>query len=332
MAYRLSTSFLSDVFRSIFNVEKSTELIEPRVFTVDDDPGQIVFGRLNPFQIEHLPFAIINDEVLCKNFKLFSDIDFAVFVDLSLSMLYRWSLTRDVFAKIARTGKEVVLVKEQLCQTKLYALKYLCCAFLYAAINKSFKTSFVPFSEHVLMEKKSQRDLYFPAFVMNFIDEHFDGVYKKIEQNENYGEESGLANAVTRALKLKKRSIVLFISDFLDDTTETRALLFDLKLRHSLLVAVINDPYEVKVPSDKLWRPLNKSWEHTKNIEKNTRRRIILTEENIQEYNQNAQARRNRLFKFLRDEKIPHIDLVTDQNQRIPEKLEKLNLEILQGF
>lgn len=331
LSHRFSTSFLTDVFRSIFNVEKSMEMIEPRVFTVDDDPGQILFKRLNPFQLKHLPFAVTNEEVLCKNYKLFSDIDFALFLDLSLSMLYRWSLTKDIAARTQRNEKETQLVTAQLKQTKLYALKFICCAFLYSAINHGFKINFVPFSSDVLIEKKSHKEMHFPAFVLNYIDEHFDEVYRHVIEDVHYAEFSGLENAFNRALKLKKRSILLFISDFLDDVEEIKSYLFDLNIRHSLLVALINDPYEVRIPYYG-WQPLNKSWEHSKNIEQNIRQRVILSRANIKDYNQKAGQRRKRILDFLDNEKIPHLDLITNENQNIPGKLEKLNLEILQGF
>ncbi len=331
LTHRFATNFLTDVFRSIFSVEKSLEMIEPRVFTVDDDPGQIIFKRLNSFQVQHLPFSITNDEVLCKNYKLFSDIDFAVFVDLSLSMLYRWTLTRDISAQIVRNDQEIRLILDQLRKTKLYALKYICCTFLYSSINNAFKINFVPFGSDILMEKRSQKDLHFPAFVLDFIDEHFQEVYKKVMEDARYSETPGLENALIRALKLKKKSILLFISDFLDHNQEIESYLFDLKIKHSLLVAVINDPYEMEIPYPR-WQPLNKSWEHTKNIEQNIRKRVILSKENIVSYNQNARERRNRLLNFLRDEKIHHLDLVSHENRNIPGKLEKLNLDILQGL
>ena len=333
LAYHLSSSFLADVFRSIFNVEKSLELVEPRVYTMDDDPDQIIFERLNTFQLDHLPLALTNDEVLCKNFKLFSDIEFFLFADLSLSMLYRWFLTRDTIARVTRTHEAAAQAKAWIQHTKLYALKYMCCVFLYAAINNAFKINFIPFSSDVLLEKKSHKDLHFPAFVLNYIDEHFLDVYNRVLEDPDYAEESGLVNACIRAGKLGKRSIVLFVSDFLDDLETVKPYLFDLKIRHSLLIIVVNDPYEVAFPAQGLgFRPLNTTWEHAQNIERDIRKRVVLSREHVNAFNSRARARRQRLFTFLRDEKIPYLDLVTDQNETIPAKLESLNLDILQGY
>ena len=333
LAYRLSVSFLSDVFRSIFNVEKSLEVVEPRVYTMDDDPDQIIFERLSAFQLDHLPLALTNDEVLCKNYKLFSDIELFLFADLSLSMLYRWFLTKDSVAQVTRSDEEATRVKSQIQRTKLYALKYMCCVFLYAAINNAFKINFIPFSKDILLEKKSHKDLHFPAFVLNHIDEHFLDVYNKVLRDATYAEESGLVNVFIRASKLRKRSVVLFVSDFLDDLETIKPYLFDLKIRHSLLIIVVNDPYEVAIPVRGLrFRPLNTTWEHAQNIEQDIRKRVVLSRGHIADFNSRAKERRQRLFTFLRDEKIPYLDLITDQNQTIPAKLETLNLDILQGY
>jgi hypothetical protein len=332
-AHRLSTNFLSDVFRSIFSIEKSLESIEPKTYAADDDPELILLNRLTPFQYHHLPFAIYNNDILCKNYKLFSDIEFLILADLSFSMLYRWCLTRYTFTDSCIDELNFNRLLKQQKMTKMYALKFICSVFVYSAMKNAFKINFVPFNENILLRKKVHNDNNFPAFILNYIDDHNRDIYQQLLQNVNYSENPGLENVIIHALKSKKRSTILLISDFLDECNHFESYMLDLKLRHSVMVVIINDPFEIHFPQEKRLLHLNKSWEHLKNnLEKNISQRILLSRENIDQFNINAMTRRKKLFAFLKRERIPYLDLVTNENESIPIKLEKLNFEILQGY
>jgi hypothetical protein len=336
---RLADSFLSNIFRSFFKVEKSAEISEPRSFSLADNPDRIMTEKLSLAQFHSLPAAVMNGEVLCRDFRFFSDMDFILVPDLSLSMLYRWNLPFLV-ESLARSGGPasvgiqdpgMVEAMKGFRNTKIFALEFLAASLLYAAVRNSFTVKVFPAATGIEFENHLPKDPHLPDYLIRRINTHLLGLFEKATHAERYGEKPSLEKVLHEALASRKRGIVAVLSDFIDDTRPVEPLLVELRQRHALIVIRINDPFEVALPMPGLLQPVARTWEHTLNLEDETRTRIFLGRRDIASYNADSRRRREQLSRFLADERILFLDLVTDQNESIPGKLESMFLDLIQG-
>lgn len=330
-AKKISENLLTAVFRSIFRVERSCEADEPSIFQIGDDTDLILFNRLNAVQLQKLPFYIMNEEVLIRSFQLTTDIEFILMVDLSLSMLYRWPLFH-----LAYTGEYVSLqgindIKEKCRQSKLYALKYLCYAFLTSALQNNFNVKIIFFSNGIDHEVSSGRDRQFPPFALNYMDDHYLRLYERISGQPNYSEVGGYTNMAFKALHRRKRCSIFILSDFQDGIEEIKPYLADINYRHYLILGLIEDPFEIEFPSRQPLTPITVTREHCKNLEENLGEELRLTSNVIRNYNTKARQRRKDMLNFFDHENIKYLDINTQHNNQIPGRIEELNLQLLYG-
>jgi hypothetical protein len=328
-AKKLTNMFLGDVFRNIFSLEKSCEYAAPVVFELGQDTDLIMYERLNPLQLQYLPYFIMNEEVMAKSFHPMREINFVIFIDMSLSMLYRWPLIN-----LAAKDKYVALeqakdLKNKCRKTKLYALKYLSYAFLDSAIQNDFKTSAIFFSNQTEHEVQSASDKMFPAFILHHIDEHFLKTYSQAVTTKRYSEAGGCLEPLLNFIHKRKKCVVLFLSDFLEGIEELKPYLIELNSRVPLVIGVINDPYEIEFPSRKMMTPITISHEHCKNMEENIDEGVRLSHKMIRKYNLSAAKRRKDIFDFFNRRKIKFLDIQTQNNDMIPQELQKFNAQLI---
>lgn len=328
-AKKLTNMFLGDAFRNVFSLEKSCEYAAPIVFELGQDTDLIMYERLNPLQLQYLPYYIMNEEIMAKSFHPMREINFVIFIDMSLSMLYRWPLLT-----LAAKNEYVSLgqakdIKDKCRKTKLYALKYLSYAFLDSAIQNDFKASTIFFSNQSEHEVQAASDKMFPAFALHHIDEHFLKVYTKAVTTERYSEAGGCLKPLLNFIHKRKKCVVLFLSDFLDGIEELKPYLIELNSRVPLVMGVINDPYEIEFPSRKMITPITISHEHCKNMEENIDEEVRLSQKTIKKYNLTAAERRRNIFDFFNRRKIKFLDIQTQNNDMIPQKLQKFNAQLV---
>jgi hypothetical protein len=328
-AKKLTTNFLGDVFRNIFSIERSCEYSYPVVFQLGESTDLILYERLNPLQLKHLPFYIMNEEVLAKSFHPMREMNFVVFIDLSLSMLYRWPLIKMAAMDKYVSGNRIREIKETSRKTKLYALKYLSYAFIDSALQNGFKTNIVFFSNRTGHQISSTRDRKLPSFVLHHIDEYFLKTYARALSSDRYSENGGYLDVLMNFLGKKKKCIVLFLSDFLDGIEEIKPYLIELNYKSPLIVGVINDPYEIEFPSRKFIDPVTVTHEHCKNMERDLEGEVRLSSSLIKKYNAKSRRRRKDIFDFLGERRITHMDIQTQDNDKIPLKLQELNTDLL---
>ncbi len=331
-AKKLTNMFLGDAFKNIFSLEKSCEYAAPTVFELGQDTDLIMYERLNPLQLQYLPYYIMNEEIMAKSFHPMREINFVIFIDMSLSMLYRWPLialaAKDEYISL----EQATDIKNKCRDTKLYALKYLSYAFLDSAIQNDYKASAIFFSNQTEHEVQSASDKMFPAFTLHHIDEHFLKVYAKAVTTERYSETGGCLKPLLNFIHKRKKSVVLFLSDFLDGIDELKPYLNELNSRVPLVVGMINDPYEVEFPSRKMITPITITHEHCNNMEDNLDEEVRLSQKTIKTYNLNAAKRRKNIFDFFNRRKIKFLDIQTQNNDRIPQKLQKFNAQLTGEF
>jgi len=328
-AHKLSNLFLADIIRALFGVERTCEHTSPIIYEMSQDSDLILLDKLNSLQLEKLPFYILNEEVLAKNLQPIIEIEFIALIDLSLSMLYRWPLMNLAFAERFVSTGEMEELKRKCRKTKLYALKYLAYAFLQAALQNGFQTKAIFFGNQMEHEVRAGKDRNFPAFALHYIDEHYQKVYGQAVTSSRYSEIGGYLNAIMKATYNRKKFIVFIISDFLDGIENIKPYLIELNHKRPIIAAVVNDPFEVKFPPRKFLTPVTLTHEHCKNMEQNLGEEIRLSRDLINDYNSTAARRRQDLFDFFNSQRIRHLDIQTQDNHKIPKKIEELDLMIL---
>ncbi len=328
-AKKLTRMFLGDVFRDTFSTERSCEFSAPVVFEIGGSTDLILFDRLSPQQLKNLPLFIMNEEVLAKSFNPMRELNFVIFADMSLSMLYRWPLTKLAAAGQFVYGDQIKDIKESCRQTKLYALKYMTYAFLDSAIQSGFKASVTFFNnrqEHVIQAANDNR---FPSFALHYMDEHFQKLYTEAISDDKYVEQEGYLDMLTNFVHKHKKCVVLFLSDFLEGIEDIKPYLLELSYRCPVVMGVINDPLEIEFPQQKLSSPVTLSYEHCKNMEADLEQEVRLSNDMIKEHNAKAAERRHDMFNFFSHHKIRYLDIQTQNNHKIPQMLQELTILLL---
>ncbi len=328
-AKKLTRMFLGDVFRDMSSTERSCEYAAPVIFEIGDSTDLILYDRLSTQQLKELPLYIMNEEVLAKSFNPMRELNFVIFADMSLSMLYRWPLTKLAATNQFVYGEHIKDIKEKCRQTKLYALKYMTYAFLDSAIQSGFKASMVFFNNRQESEIQAANDNRFPAFVLHYMDEHFQKLYTKAISDDKYSELDGCLDMLTNFVHKRKKCVVLFLSDFLEGIEDLKPYLLELSYRCPIVMGVINDPLEIEFPQQKLLSPVTLSYEHCKNMEANLEQEVRLSNNLIKEHNAKAAARRHDMFNFFSHHKIKYLDIQTQNNHKIPQMLQELTILLL---
>jgi hypothetical protein len=251
-AARFANALLSGVFRAIFRVEKALEFSEPEVFQLDYEPDRILWSRLDEYHLRNLPRAIAGEEVLASRYRLFTEYDFVIVVDVSQSMMLDWwvqyggkVMEGEIFRALPtqRVGGD---------RTKLFLLKYALASFLHAARANDFMACALLAGGGTVQEYDSRQERNMEEVLLNYIDRHFRHLVQRTS-----AEPPKLAEALRRVVARRRRAIVLCITDFRDtlqhigedrpsvEMRETLLQLAEIATHHRLLVLQINDDLEM---------------------------------------------------------------------------------------
>jgi hypothetical protein len=247
-ATRFANAMLSGVFRAIFRIEKAYEAAEPEVFQTDHDTDRILWSRVSPWHLDHLPLAIANEDVLASRYQLFTEYDFVVVADISQSMMLHW------WHVYAGRDDGANLPTWRVCgdRTKLFFLKYTLASFLNAARTNDFVSFVYLVGNGAVRQRDSRREPDLSDTLLVDIDRHCR------DMAEGQGPEPArLRDALRRIAARRRRAIVLCISDFTDalqypgerePRVSLRSLLLplaEIAAAHRVLVLQILDRLEI---------------------------------------------------------------------------------------
>lgn len=259
-ASRFANTFLSGVFRAIFQIEKAYEFAEPEVFGLDHEPDRMLWKRLDGYQLMYLPLAIANEDVLVSRYQLFTEYDFVIVADISQSMMLYWwgiyggqplpgqdtdSITNDMETRRWKIPGD---------KTKLFLMKYTLSSFLHAAKTNEFSSCVLLAGGDRVTIYNSRQEPNLEEAVLGYIDEHY-------ERQVSCGMEEHpfIIQALRQVLARRRRAIVLCISDFMDtlqcindrhaprvSISAIMSPLVEISACHRLLVLQVNDRRELE--------------------------------------------------------------------------------------
>ncbi len=252
-ASRFANALLIGAFRAIFRVEKAYEFTEPDVFQLDQSPDQILWSRLSESQLSRLPLALINNEILTARYQVFTEYDFIVVADLSQSMMLDWWLSYGGPPARNEPRRQPPTWKVMGDRTKLYLLKYTLASFIHAAAANGFycKVLLVGNNRVVGFDSRQQPDL--EDFLLGQMDAQCGQLATTCA-----AETPRICEALRQVLALRRRCIVLCVSDFRDTLAhvgeeQPRLRMSDLVVplaeisaSHRLLVLQINERRELQ--------------------------------------------------------------------------------------
>ena len=251
-AVNFSNTMLASNFRSIFKVHQSSEFAEPEVYQFHDDPGTILFSRVDSYRAKHFGVSIANEDISAKRYQLISEYEFVALVDVSRSMMLRW--WKAYGSQLAE--REYLDLRE----SKLFLLKYIVVSFLAAAKKNGFTSQAILFGGGVpktTITSREEPELEKTALI--YIDKHFMDL-----AGSDRNEEVSLPAVLKEQLEYQRRRIILILSDFDDviphlshktrkgrllsprlTTREIRPLIGELAHKYRVFVIRINDIYEI---------------------------------------------------------------------------------------
>lgn len=272
----VSEHLLTGLFRALFRVERATEVAEPQVFSLDDDPALILDKRMTPAHWRHLPMYVANGEILAKRFQQYMEFEFVFVADLTPSMGYRW---RDLYLGAPGLSDNAdylgpeTLESGSYSSTKLYILKYLLYAYLFSAARFGFQCRAMFFTpDDVVHLRGESADFAFQA--LNYVDEHF-------LSDENLGAweardalPSPYHRVFQELLDYRQEAVMVLATDFMDlvhgriAEEEIDPYLAELKYQHRFAIMQVNDPHEVNTLDNKDDLPTSTRWAFPRDVER----------------------------------------------------------------
>ncbi len=224
-AGELSNHFLSGTFLSLFHVERSCELAEPELFTVDAAPNRLETRRMTAAHWLYFAQSLLNEELLASRSVAEQEYEFVLIIDTSRSLTAGW------FDALANGTWE---------QDPCYRLKYLSYALLVSAFREGFKCRIVLFDQGGTQQWETKDDPTFAFAVLERIDELI--LERRTPPEHLWPWEAALRELIDRPNQL----LACVVSDFLDpvqghvEQEPFVSLLTELRYANRLLVLQVN--------------------------------------------------------------------------------------------
>ncbi len=276
----VSRNLVPGEFRSPYRLPFGLERDVPRVFTNDDDPAHLDTKRVGPtLALRGLGEAILREEMRLIQSVHRAEAEFIVVADVSRSML------SGCFA-----GGELESLSSP-APSKLHALYLAACAYLRIAESIGFAVRAIYLCGKTLEEERSRTPRHFAQRVLAAMTRHLLDSYRRAEENPDDREDFLMAYGLNMALRVQTRSVVVVISDFLDDWSLYGDTLKLVLGRHHVLLLDVASAWERDFPTPGNWdvearlAPCRHGPWH---LEEGTRQRV-LERPRIEEWNRRRQ-------------------------------------------
>jgi len=203
-AARASANTLPADFRTRRSVARGVERDVPGIFTLDDDPATLDLGRLGPSFALNPAWSVLNGELRVARSVLLAESDCVLILDLSRSVFSgclgaEWGDDPD--------GPE---------WAKLTAVYNTAAAFLGVAEAARFSLRVVYIHGGGFTEDRARSHSGCVARALSVMSRHLVETFREAERRPDSIERFALGDALSVPLRLKVRSDVVVISDFLD--------------------------------------------------------------------------------------------------------------------
>ncbi len=203
-AARVTENTLAADFRTRRSVPRGVERDVPSVFTLDDDPTALDLGHLGPSFAWNPAWSVLNGELRAVRSVLLAESECVLILDLSRSIYsgcvgVEWGADPD--------GPE---------WAKLEALYNAAAAFLGVAEAARFSLRIVSIHGGGFSEDRARSHHGWVASALAVMSRHLVATFRAAELCPESVERFALADALCVPLRLKVRSDVVVISDFLD--------------------------------------------------------------------------------------------------------------------
>jgi hypothetical protein len=202
----VSRNLVPGEFRSPYRLPFGLERDIPRVFTQDDDAAHIDTRRVGPsMAIRSVGEAILRGELRLVQSIHHAEAEFMIVVDVSRSILSGCFL-----------GRELESLAEP-STSKLQALYLAVAAYLQIAEATGFAVRAIYLCGRSPEEERSRAPRHFAQRVLVNMSRYLVESYRSAENDPDHREEFLLAYGLNMTLRIHTRSIVVVVSDFLDD-------------------------------------------------------------------------------------------------------------------
>jgi hypothetical protein len=229
-AGEFSHHFLTGTFLSLFHVERSCELAEPELFSVDTAPNRLETRRMSAAHWLYFTQSLLNEELLARRSVAEQEYEFVLILDVSRSLTAGW------FDALAHGSWE---------QHPCYRLKYLAYALLVSAFREGFKCRVVVFDQGGARQWEAKDDETFAFAVLERIDELI--LERGAASDRLWPWEATLQDLIDTPNQL----LACVVSDFLDavqghvDQEEFLSLFTELRYANRLVVLQVNHRRDV---------------------------------------------------------------------------------------
>jgi hypothetical protein len=229
-AGEFSHHFLTGTFLSLFHVERSCELAEPELFSVDTAPSRLETRRMSAAHWLYFTQSLLNEELLARRSVAEQEYEFVLVLDVSRSLTAGW------FDALARGVWE---------QHPCYRLKYLAYALLVSAFREGFKCRVVVFDQGGTQQWEAKDDETFAFAVLERIDELI--LERRAAHERLWPWEATLQDLIDTPNQL----LACVVSDFLDpvqghvDEEEFLSLFTELRYANRLVLLQVNHRRDV---------------------------------------------------------------------------------------
>jgi hypothetical protein len=254
-AARLSEHRVAADFRTRRSAARGVERDVPAVFTLDDDPGALDLGRLGASFPLNPAWSMLNGELKVTRSVLLAEAECILIIDLSRSV---FSGCLGVEWGEGLRGPE---------WSKLEALYSATAAFLGAAEVARLSIRIVSIHGGTFSEERSRSCGAYVASALALMSRRLVATFRTAEDQPESVERFALADALCAPLRLKARSDVVVISDFLDpmgpgpEARDNRGYLkplAEVMARHNVRVVDIAWPgVDRAIPLPRLWIDVN---------------------------------------------------------------------------
>ncbi|HEY6764290.1 MAG TPA: hypothetical protein VI386_05920 [Candidatus Sulfotelmatobacter sp.] len=221
----MSAGWVAGEFRSRRIVARGMERGDPRPYTIDDDPAMIDTARLPPVAAYDVATAIATGELRLVQAHHTVESEFVALVDLSRSMLEGFF------------DPWVMPIRRQYDAVKVPPLFYTVAAFLYLAASLGFRMRVICSQGRHIHEERfgaisSLLNVTLGRMRIALIDSQ-----RRAAHDSSLSEPFNLAVALHAALRVRVRSVILVVSDFLDPFDDYHRLLAEVARRHHVILA-----------------------------------------------------------------------------------------------
>jgi len=255
----ISNNIISGAFRSIFRIQQASEFAEPEVYHSGDSPDNIMWSRLTTYQAKNLAHSFAQEEILAKRYQKESEYEFLIIADISRSMMLRcWDFYNSPYIKrhlLFDCDEDYVAFYKY---SKIYTLKIIISAFLFAARVNNYFSKVILFGGHnPPMEFTSRSEAEIEKTLLQSIDDHFYEMAKNVTP-----EDAVLPDILRDQCSYYRKRIILILSDFTDgihyinekskssriQLDEIIPYIAELGNRYRVQVIRINDEWEIHCP------------------------------------------------------------------------------------